>query len=152
MILAEGGGIVDALVLPESLRMRGTDIHLGLLFSGLEPSPAIQGYELAVALDPRSMTEYGANHASYAKIEQSFGMTEEGSIDTALRARLAKPVDVLDITNWQKDQLHHLGFLTVGDVITATETQLMQAYYVGEKRSRRIRNTAVAAVLEYLSG
>jgi hypothetical protein len=40
----------------------------------------------------------------------------------------------------------------VGDVLKATEQKLKEASYVGDVRARRMRNAAIAAVLEYLSG
>ena len=36
--------------------------------------------------------------------------------------------------------------------VNASESKLQTMSYVGEKRSRRIRNAALAAVFEYLSG
>ncbi|MEO7909810.1 MAG: hypothetical protein ABIV47_09190 [Roseiflexaceae bacterium] len=65
---------------------------------------------------------------------------------------MTKPIDVLDITEWQKERLKLLGLYTIGDVTRATEEKLQEAPLVGEKRSRRMRNAAIAAVDEYLSG
>ena len=53
---------------------------------------------------------------------------------------------------WQLTKLRELGLATVGDVLLASESKLQTLSYIGEKRSRRIRNAALAAVLEYLSG
>jgi ERCC4-type nuclease len=58
----------------------------------------------------------------------------------------------LDITEWQKERLKSMDLNSVGDVLRATETKLREAYYVGEKRARRMRNAAIAAVYEYLLG
>jgi ERCC4-type nuclease len=58
----------------------------------------------------------------------------------------------LDVTHWQRTKLQELGLATVGDVLLASESKLQTLSYVGEKRSRRIRNAALAAVFEYLSG
>jgi hypothetical protein len=42
---------------------------------------------------------------------------------------------------------------TVGHVLSCREHDLIEKIlYVGEKRARRIKNAAEAAVLEYLSG
>ena len=38
------------------------------------------------------------------------------------------------------------------EVLHASETKLQRIAYVGEVRSRRMRNAAIAAVYEYLSG
>ena len=63
-----------------------------------------------------------------------------------------KSIEVLDITEWQKQKLREMKLETVVDVLKATETELQEAWYVGEKRSRRMRNAAIVAVYEYLSG
>jgi hypothetical protein len=76
----------------------------------------------------------------------------EPEIGETLRRQLAKPIRVLDITLWQRENLLKLGLETVGDVLHASETKLQQIAYVGEVRSRRMRNAAIAAVYEYLSG
>lgn len=126
-------------------------VNLGCLFA-LEASPASQAFEIARALTPKRMTEYGANHTSYrglVEAESKRGTTEaQGQLDR----QLAKPITVLDLTAWQRDKLGELRLRTVGDVLNSTEDQLRLAKYVGEVRARRMRNAAVASVLEYLSG
>lgn len=69
-----------------------------------------------------------------------------------MQKQLAKSIDVLDIAFWQRQGLRKLGLTTIGDVLNSSEVKLMQIYYVGEKRSRRMRNAAIEAVYEYLSG
>ena len=51
---------------------------------------------------------------------------------TALGVQLQKPIDVLDLSDWQKGKLAELGLTTVGDVLNATEEKLKEAYYVGD--------------------
>ena len=79
-------------------------VNLGILFSGLEPNPAAQGYELAMALDPRRMTEFGANYPSFADVHVDLTAIEDSGFDMALKVQLGKPIDVLDITDWQKSR------------------------------------------------
>jgi len=70
-----------------------------------------------------------------------------------LREQLAKPIDQLDITSYQNEQLKKIGLDTIGAVLTAAEQDLMQKiHYVGPVRARQIKNAAEAAILEYLSG
>lgn len=69
-----------------------------------------------------------------------------------LECQLAKPNTVLDITPWQRSKLDELGLATVGDVLAATESKLKEAHYVGDVRAQRMRDAAIASVLEYLSG
>ncbi|MNG06851.1 hypothetical protein D3C85_693110 [compost metagenome] len=98
------------------------------------------------------MTEYGSNHPSYKKLtDQAALITDEG-MALALNTQLDRPANVLDLTGWQLEKLTELGLNTVRDVLNATEAKLKEANYVGDKRARRMRNAAVAAVLEYLSG
>jgi hypothetical protein len=51
------------------------------------------------------------------------------------------------------EKLKESGLATVGHVLKCAEQDLIDRIeYVGEKRARRIKNAAEAAVLEYLSG
>ena len=125
--------------------------NLGCLFA-LEPNPAASAFAVAKALTPKRMSEFGANHASYKALtdhEGELGDIEEGF---DLDEQLAKSNTVLDITPWQLSKLDGLGLLTVGKVLDAGEDKLKEAYYVGDKRARQMRNAALASVLEYLSG
>lgn len=70
-----------------------------------------------------------------------------------LREQLVKSIDCLDITDYQNEKLKESGKDTVDQVLCCTDQDLIdQIPYVGEKRARRIKNAAEAAVLEYLSG
>jgi len=126
-------------------------VNLGCLLA-LEATPAVSGFEIARSLTVKRMSEYGPNHAVYQDLLANVPRFEEATVSMVLDRQLAKPIDVLDITPWQKSRLRDLSLNTVGDVLMATETKLQQAWYVGEKRSRRMRNAAIAAVYEYLSG
>ena len=126
-------------------------VNLGCLFS-LESAPTSSGFEIAKNLAPRRMTEYGANHKAYEQLLESVPQYSEPDMSEVLQRQLEKPIDVLDIRDWQKERLHGLELDTVGNVLQAPETKLQDAYYVGPVRSRKIRNAALAAVFEYLSG
>lgn len=126
-------------------------VNLGCLFA-LEATPAASSFSIAKSLTPKRMTEFGANHPAYKSIIDIAPMLSEGGQGFALEPQLKKPVSVLDLTNWQKEKLAELSLATVGDVLNASEEQLKLAKYVGDVRARRMKNAAVAAVLEYLSG
>lgn len=126
-------------------------VNLGCLFSQ-EQTPTSNAFEIARSLSVKRMTEYGANHPSYRSLTEKDVNESAGGVALALSAQLEKPVSVLDITQWQKDKLIELGLTKVGDILGATEERLKEASYVGDIRARRMRNAAVAAVLEYLSG
>jgi hypothetical protein len=126
-------------------------INLGCLFA-LEVSPTSSAFEIAKVLTPKRMTEYGSNHPSYKSLtDQAALITNEG-VALSLNIQLERPANVLDLTSWQVEKLTELGLKTVRDVLNATEEKLKEANYVGDIRARRMRNAAVAAVLEYLSG
>jgi len=126
-------------------------VNLGCLFS-LESTPTATAFEIADELTPKRMTEYGANHTAYRAVLNYVGNVLEEDSSHSLKEQMAKPIDVLDLTLWQKEKLVELELLTVGQVLGATEAKLKEAQYVGDVRARRMRNAAVAAVLEYLSG
>lgn len=126
-------------------------VNLGCLFA-LEAVPASTSFAVAKVLTPRRMTEFGSNHQSYAELtvlDQKLVLVENGF---DLGPQLAKPLGVLDVTDWQRQKLVELGLQTVEQVLGATEEKLKEAHYVGDVRARQMRNAAVASVLEYLSG
>lgn len=126
-------------------------VNLGCLFA-LEATPVRNAFEIAKSLTPKRMTEYGANHPSYRSLLEAESAVDKDDRPQHLEMQLGKPVTVLDLTEWQVEKLHELKLETVGNVLEATEQQLKLAKYVGDVRARRMKNAAVAAVLEYLSG
>lgn len=126
-------------------------INLGCIFSQ-ESAPAASGFSIAKSLNKRRMTEYGANHPSFKRLLELGPIPDGANISSILAIQLAKPISVLDISDWLKGQLGGLGLETIESVLTASEEKLQEAYYVGGVRSRRMKNAAVSAVLEYLSG
>lgn len=126
-------------------------INLGCQIA-LDSEPVSYGTLLRGGLSVRRMIEYGANHPSYRPIE-SLTIDKLESVDNqALQARLGATIGLLDITNFQRQKLQELGLETIGSVLASNEQEFMQAHYVGPARARQMRNAAVAAVLEYLSG
>ncbi len=126
-------------------------VNLGCLFA-LDANPTALAFDVARSLTPKRMTEYGANHNVYRSLIAAHALKGEIEDDSHLERQLAKPIAVLDLTQWQKDKLGELELSTVGDVLEATEEQLKLAKYIGDVRARRMRNAAVASVFEYLSG
>jgi hypothetical protein len=126
-------------------------VNLGCLFA-LESVPTSTSFDVAKGLGPKRMTELGSNHPSYKPlIEDGLNVTKDSTV-SALNVQLVKSVQVLDLSDWQKSKLAELGLKTVGEVLNATEAKLKEALYIGDVRARRMRNAAIAAVLEYLSG
>jgi hypothetical protein len=127
-------------------------VNLGCLFS-MEGIPASTAPTIWHRFDIRRMQEFGQNHPAFL---QGGGITptlENESINQqALNEQLDKSIRELDLTEWQKDTLEEIGLRAIRDVLQATEADLQKARYVGEVRSRRMRNAAFAATYEYLSG
>jgi hypothetical protein len=126
-------------------------VNIGCLFA-LEATPTTTALRIANNLTPKRMSEFGANHPAYHSLLTAVPTLLEADVGEVLRRQLSKSIDVLDITEWQCARLRELGLTTVGDVLHASETKLREIAYVGEVRSRRMRNAAIAAVYEYLSG
>ena len=128
-------------------------VNLGCLLA-LESAPTSTSLEIVRNLSIKRFTEFGANHSAYHEL-LSYGLAslEPDNMLDILKQQLAKSIDCLDITEYQNEQLKNLGLTTVGHVLSAKEQDLVANIdYVGEKRARRIKNAADAAVLEYLSG
>lgn len=126
-------------------------INLGCLFA-LETAPASSAFEIAKALTPKRMTEFGSNHRTYESLTKAEKDIPKVNEDFDLKQQFEKPCDVLDITEYQKKKLIELGLTTVQKVFEASEDTIKQAPYIGDVRARQMRNAAVASVLEYLSG
>ena len=127
-------------------------VNLGCLFA-LEPKPTSTSLNIASNLTPKRMTEYGENHESFRDLIDKTPDFNEVDTEDALERQIDKSIDVLDLTNFKKRKLRNeVGIETIGEVLRASESDIQQAYYMGEKRSRRVKNTAYAAVMEYLSG
>lgn len=128
-------------------------VNMGCLFAMEGSAPATVGFQIAKNLTTRRMSEYGANHPAFTRLVNVSASLDDSTVShEALIHQLQKPTSVLDLTDWQLAKLAELSLDTVGAVLNASETDLQQAYYVGDVRSRRMRNAAVASVFEYLSG
>lgn len=126
-------------------------INLGCLISQ-EATPTSTGFNIVKELTLKRMTEYGANHSAFQSILEKTGEYVEENLSVSLIQQLEQDVNVLDLTEWQISKLVELNLLTVGAVLTATEGKLMEAHYIAEKRARIMKNAALAAVYEYISG
>lgn len=125
--------------------------HFGCLMA-LESSPVATGFDVAIRLSPRRFPEYGANFSAFDSLKNVVPDFSELDGEGLLAEQLAKPIEVLDLSVWQKEKLRELNLNTIQEVLRAGEEKLKEAYYVGEKRARRMRNAALAASFEYLSG
>lgn len=126
-------------------------VNLGCLLA-LENRPSSTGANIAKNITIKRMSEYGANHPSYDDMVSDFDDFDDKVISDALESQLDKSVELLDLPRWLIDSLLGLSLSTIRDVLSASEQMIQKAYYVGEVRSRYIKNEATSAVFEYLSG
>lgn len=127
-------------------------LNLGCLFA-LEAAPTSTGPEIVKNLSIKRFSEFGRDHSAYLDLQNAAPEYEEPDMLKILEEQLAKSIDCLDISNYQNEKLKEAGLDRIGDVLRAPEYLLIEKIaYVGEKRARRIKNAAGAAVLEYLSG
>jgi hypothetical protein len=126
-------------------------VNLGCNFAQ-DAEPIQYGSAVRSTLSIKRMQEFGANHPSYKPIEQLGIESLQSDSNVALEARLAAGIDNLDLTYFQKSKLRELNLTTIGDVLGASEADFQALFYVGRVRSRQMRNAAIMAVIEYLSG
>lgn len=126
-------------------------INLGCL-SATEAQPITSITKIMRQLTARRFTEFGANAPAFVGLVTMVGTFQEPDMSQVLQSQLAKPVRVLDITDFQKECLRRLGYDTIGKALRAKEQDFQEADYIGPVRSRRMMNAVVSSVLEYLSG
>ena len=122
-------------------------VNIGCLLAA-ESTPTMNGLLLIKKSDIRRMSEYGANQPVFTKIQGCIA----GADTDALKEQLDKNIDLLDLTDWQKQKMHEISINTIGELISAPEERLKQAKYIADVRARTIRNAGIAAVCEYLLG
>lgn len=126
-------------------------VNLGCLFA-LETTPSSTSFTIAKKLSSRKFSEYGMNNHVYNDLINIVPKFQETDTKNVLSRELEKPIDVLDLSSWQIEALKSIEILTVKNILQVTESHLKTAYYVGEKRARRVRSAALASVYEYLNG
>ncbi|GAB3767642.1 hypothetical protein GCM10028818_00830 [Spirosoma horti] len=126
-------------------------VNLGCLFA-LDPNPAQNAFNVAKQLTIKRMSEYGANHLIFQQLAASIKTFNGSGMIDVLNKQLTKPINVLDIPKWQKNAIESVGVKTIEQILNASEQKLKEAFYIGDVRSRRIKNAAVSAVYEYISG
>lgn len=126
-------------------------VNLGCI-AALDAKPIQALTQLARTLTIKRFTEYGANHSAFRSLAETVGTFKETDLSEILMTQLKKPVDVLDVTEYQKEEMRKIGLDSVGNALKAPEKEFQRILWVGPKRSRRMKNVVVASVLEYLSG
>jgi Cdc6-like AAA superfamily ATPase len=127
-------------------------VNLGCLFSQ-EGDPSKTAFKIAKDLSTRRYVEFAANSPEYDTVNELVkGLVESDVTLEILQRQLDKPIDVLDITEWQHSKLIEHQHSTIRSILEADEEGLQQIFQIGERRARSIMNAALSSVLEYLSG
>ena len=147
------------IIILHSEAMKATRSELGARYSvnlgcllALENSPALSGFNIVKNITIKRMTEYGSSHPTFESMVNHSDDFDDNTINQALQEQLDKSVEILMLPQWLIDSLLELSLNTIRDVLDASEKTIQRAYYVGEVRSRYIKNEATSAVFEYLSG
>lgn len=127
-------------------------LNYGCLLAA-EDNPCTSGPEIIRKLSIKIMPEFGRDHGTYSKISATvFSELTKSDLRVALAKQLSKDISVLDLPKWQIEGLKAIQIATVDDILKAPQDKIRQVRQVGETRERRIRNTAFAAVYEYIAG
>lgn len=126
-------------------------LNIGCL-AAPEAQPVAMITRIVNQLTIKRFTEFGANAPAFAGLIDVVRSFQEPDMSQLLQAQLSKSVNLLDITDFQKECLRWLGYDTIGKALRAREEDFQEADYIGPVRSRRIMNAVVSPVLEFLSG
>lgn len=130
--ILEYAGIV--VLHTEGYKIRGNiynryQINMGIVAASTSESD-LSAYinKLRKGLSIKVVTEYGANSAVFKELEQIKNSInfDDGGID--LQTLLSKPIDILDIYEYQKTEIKKEGFCKLIDILNASETDLQKAY------------------------
>ena len=128
-------------------------INLGIiLVSEKDSNPVAQYNDIVKGLSIENCTNYTMNSPAFSEVKKYNLIEGNEEIEEVLDRLLNKPIDVLEISEKQKDKLKNAGYISIGDVINATEDELKKIKSIGDIRARRISNTARNAAIEYICG
>lgn len=130
------------------------EVKYGVILAQIS-NPSKFSKDIIAGLQLDRFVEYGANSVHYADLMGiDMIIPDEKQLIHTLNQILQKSISELDLTQWQKKKLiEEAGFLTIKQLIDATEYQLTtKLSMVGEIRARQMKNAATAEILEYISG
>jgi len=148
------------IIRKHSESVRATNSHFGTRYElklvgvlSLEATPTAIGLDLIKKLTIKRMTEYGMNSPRFSAIENiKIEEQTDEELRTILLAQLDRSIDVLDLSQWQKNTLKQNGYNAIRSILESSELDMQNIRYIGKVRSRQIRNATLAELLEYLSG
>jgi len=140
--------------------VRATNSELGTRYElkfgcilALEPSPVTSGMSLIRTLTVSRLTEYGMKNPLFQSLDIDFQAVSDSDIKKMLMSQLEQSIEILNLSQWQIRTLQEHSLCTIRDVLETSEDEMKRRIRgVGEKRAARVRNAALAELLEYLSG
>jgi hypothetical protein len=140
--------------------VRATDSELGTRYElkfgcilALESSPVTSGMSLIKTLTVRRLTEYGMRNQLFQSLDLDFHSVSDDDIREMLMSQLEQSIEQLRLSAWQINTLKQHNLSKIRDVLETSEEDMKSRIRgVGEKRAARVRNAALAELLEYLSG
>ena len=103
-------------------------------------------------LSIKVLTEYGKESKAFEKANEIAKNINLDITGIDIETLLKKDIEILDISQFQKDNIRKVGFNTLSDILMSEESELKKAYLIGDTRARRIHNQAMNALLEYIMG
>jgi hypothetical protein len=118
----------------------------------LNKDPVSYATELRRSFGVHRFVEFGPAHPSYGPMQ---GLAVDGIYRHAgagLSEWLQRPTSVLQLTDFQRRVFKTLGLESIQDVLSTDEEAFTRVKYVGKVRSKQMKDAALTAALEYLSG
>lgn len=129
------------------------ELKLGCVLAQL-PSPAGESKDFVSNLKLDFFTEYGSNNSEYNSLTvESLNELTDAEFYASLERQMQKDIGTIGLTKWQVSKLREIGINLVVELLNVEETYLKnQVSGVGDIKARRIKNAAVAELLESISG
>lgn len=117
-------------------------------------SPTTISKQLISNLKVDFVTEHGQNSPSFSALGvDSIDVLTDVEFLNTLKQQLSTPVTTLDLTPWQKSKLQQINIHTIEGLLEISENELIsKLYQVGPVRARTMKNSAIAELLETISG
>ena len=139
--------------------VRGTGSKIGIRYSinvgcitSLESDPIDFSNKISGKISKFRFSQFFQNFKYFSVLKNIDDITEP-DLKSMIDLQKLKDITELDITTWQKGKLRDIGILKIGDILKTTEEEIKsKIHYVADVRARRIYDSAISAVLEYLSG
>jgi hypothetical protein len=139
--------------------VRGTGSQLGTRYSlnigcitSLESDPILFSNLISGKISKFRFSQFFQRYKFFKSIS-NIDEVVEPDLRYMIENQKKKDISELDITKWQKNKLKEIRITSIGDILNTTEDEIKSKIdYVGDIRARKIYDSAISAVLEYLSG